>query len=125
MDIHLLCRRNPLQLYCISELQSDFGDIKQHLMFMQCDAISGCDTVSAPCMKRQRKALEMLRSYGDLDHLSTFTEPGSSHEEVANVGESFLLKLYGAVRSTSLNKHRYIMYTRAIRRSSLVIGIQT
>ena len=61
---------------------------------------------------------------GDLDHLSTFTEPGSSHEDAANVVESFLLKLYEAVSSTSLNKHRYIMYTRAIRRSSLSSGFK-
>ena len=92
MDIHLLCRRNPLQLYSFSELQSDVGDVKQHLMFVH--AISGCDTVSAPYMKGKRKALEVIRSYGDLNHLSTFTEPGSSHEDVANVGELFLLKLY-------------------------------
>ena len=51
MGIHItmLCRRNPLQLYSISELQSAVGDMKQHLMFVP--AINGCDTVSAPYMK--------------------------------------------------------------------------
>ena len=123
MDIHLLCRRNPLQLYSISELQPDVGDIKQHFMFVH--AISGCDTVSAPCMKGKWKALEVLRSYGDLEHhLSTFTDPGSSHEDVANIAESFLLKLYGAVSSTSLNKHHYIMSTRTLSRSSLSSGFK-
>ena len=43
MDIHVLCHRNPLQLYNIGELQSNVGDMKQHLMFIH--AISGCDTV--------------------------------------------------------------------------------
>ena len=43
MDIHMLCHRNPTQLYTIGELQSAVGDMKQHLMFVH--AISGCDTV--------------------------------------------------------------------------------
>ena len=34
--------------------------------------------------------------------MSTFTEPRSTPDDAANVGERFLLKLYGAVRSTSL-----------------------
>ena len=43
-------------------------------------------------------------------------------EDIANVGEKFLLKLYGAVRSTSLDKLRYILYTRSVSRSSLSSG---
>ena len=58
MGIHMLCHRNPLQLYNIDELQSTFGDMKQHLMFVH--AISGCDTVSAPYMKGKKRALELL-----------------------------------------------------------------
>ena len=42
----MLRHRNRLQLYNIDELQLYVGDMKQHLMFVQ--AISGCDTVSAP-----------------------------------------------------------------------------
>ena len=38
----------------------------------------------------------MLRSYGDQDSLSTFIEPRSTPEDVANVGERLLLILYGA-----------------------------
>ena len=122
MDIHMLCHRNPLQLYTIGELQSAVGDMKQHLMFVH--AISGCDTVSAFYMKGKKRALEVLRSYGDQDSLSTFTEPRSTPEDVANVGERFLLKFYGAVRSTSLDKLRYILYTRSVSRSSLSSGFK-
>ena len=83
-------------------------------------AICGCDTVSAPHRKRQKEsALEMLRRYGDQDSLSTFTEPHSTPEDIANVGERFLLNLYGAVRSTSLDKLCYILYTRSVSRSTL------
>ena len=113
----MLCHINPLQLYNSGELQSAVGDMIQHLKFVH--AISGCDTVSATYMKGKQRALEVLRSYGDQDSLSTFTEPRSTPEDIANVGERFFLKLYGAVRSTSLGKLRYILYTRSYRRSSL------
>ena len=86
--------------------------------------ISGSDTVSAPCMKGKKRALEVLRSYGDQDSLSTFTEPRNTSEDIANVEEKFLLKLYGVVRSTSLDKLRYILYTRSVSRSSLSSGFK-
>ena len=47
-DIHMLCHRNILQLYNTDELQLYVGDMKQHFMFVR--AISGCDTVSVPCI---------------------------------------------------------------------------
>ena len=89
-----------------------------------CTAFSGCDTVSAPYMKGNKRALELLRSYGDQDYLSTFTEPRSTPEDIANIGERFLLKLYGAIRSTSLDTLRYTLYTRSVRRSSLSSGFK-
>ena len=114
----MLCHGNPLQLYNIGELQSAVGDMKQHLMFVH--AVSGCDTVSVPDMKvdmkGQKRALEVLPSYGDHDSLSTFTEPRTMPEDIANVGERFFLKLYGAIRSISLDKLRYILYTRSVSR---------
>ena len=79
MDIHMLCHRNPLQR-CTT---LDVGDMKQHLMFVH--AISGCDTVSAPYMKGKNIAIEVLRSFGDQDSLSTFNEPRSPPEDITNV----------------------------------------
>ena len=49
--------------------------MKQHLIFVH--AFGGCDTVSALYMKGKMIALEVLRSCGDQDSLSTFTEPRS------------------------------------------------
>ena len=66
----------------------------------------------------------MLFSYGDQDSLSTFIERRSTPEYIANVGEMFLLTLYGAVRSTSLDKLRYILFTRSDSRSSLSPGFK-
>ena len=107
-DIHMLCHRNLLQLYNIDELHLYVGDKKQHLMFVGLHAISGCDTLSTPYMKGKHIALGLLRIYGDHDSLSTFTEPRSPPEDLTNVEIRFLLKLYGTVRSTSLDKLRLI-----------------
>ena len=116
----MLCHGNPLQVYNNFELQSAVGDMKQH--FMCAHAVCGCDTVSVPGMKGhmegQKRALEVLPSYGDHDSLSTFTEPRTMPEDIANVGARFFLKWYGAVRLTSLDKLRYILYTRSVSRPS-------
>ena len=78
--IEILCSCTPLVNY-----NKAVGDMKQHLMFL--DAISGCDTVSATYMKGKKRAREVLRSYGYQDSLSTFTEPRSTPEYFAHVGE--------------------------------------
>ena len=75
-------------------------------------------------MKGTKIVIGVLRSYGDHDSLSTFTEPRSHPEDITNIGVRFLLKLYGAVRSTSLNKLSYILYTRSVSRSSLSSGFK-
>ena len=122
MDIHMLCHRNLLLLYNIDELQLDVGDMKQHLMFVH--AISRCDTVSAPYMKGKKIVLGVVPRYGDQDSFSTFTEPRSPPEGITHVGVRFVLKLYRAVISTSLDKLRYILYTRSVSRSSLSAGLK-
>ena len=75
-------------------------------------------------MKGNKRAIELLRSYGDQDSLSTFTEPPSSPEDIANVGARFFQKLYGAIRSTSLDTLRYTLYTRSVRQPSLSSGFK-
>ena len=97
--------------------------MKQHLVFVH--ALSECATVSVPYyMKGKNIALWVLRSCGDQDSLSTFTEPRSLPEDITNVRVRFLLKFYGAVRSTSLDKLRYILYTRSVSRLSLSSGFK-
>ena len=79
MDIHICC---VIEILCrCTTLYVD--DMKQHLMFVH--AISGCDTVSAPYMKGTNIAIEVLRSLGDQDYLSTFNEPRSPPEDITNV----------------------------------------
>lgn len=117
MNLHMLCGRNPLHVYCIREIQEACSSIKQHLMFVH--AITGCDTVSAIYNQGKKRALQLFDSDDNWDCLSVFSQSDSIQDEIARVGELFLLKLYGAVRSKSLDKHRYVMYFRSTRRASL------
>ena len=82
-------------------------------------AITGCDTVCG-LYNQGKKALAVLENDDNWDCLSVFSEPGSNKDEIARVGELFLLKLYGAgVKSKSLDKQRYITYFRSVHRTSL------
>ena len=44
MKLHILMSMDPLQLYSISEVQSQFAEVLPYLIFAH--AITGCDTVS-------------------------------------------------------------------------------
>lgn len=48
-----------------------------------------------------------------------FMNKHSTHQQIQEAGESFLLKLYGARSCESLNQLRYITYNKAIGRTSL------
>ena len=121
-NIYFLCHRNPLHLYSIGEIQQAHMDIKHHIMAVH--ALTGCDTVSAPFMHGKKKAMELLSATDNIEYLSTFTNPDSTHTQVASAGELFMLRLYGADRSQSLDNLRYIMYNRMIRKSSLSSGFK-
>ena len=82
-----------------------------------CNALSGCDTLSAPCIKGKKRTLEVLRSYSDQDSLRTFTEPRSTPQDIANVGERLLLE--------PSDRHRWTnVVTRSVSRSSLSSGFK-
>jgi hypothetical protein len=117
MDLHMLFGRNPLNLYSIGEIQTAFHSVKQHLMFIH--AITGCDTVSALYNQGKKKALALFGGDDNWNCLDVFTGADSSHEDIARVGEVFLLQLYGARQVKSLDKYRYMMYFRSVNRTSI------
>ena len=106
-DLNGLCPRPSI----------DVHDMKQHLMLYT--QLVGVTLYRPHNMKGKKIVIGVLRNYGDQDSLSTFTEPRSPPDDITNVGIRFFLKLYGAVRSTLLDKLRYSLYTRSVSRSSL------
>lgn len=121
-DVYMLCRSNPVTVFNIHEIQHAIGDTRNHLMFLH--AVTGCDTVSAIYRQGKRKAFNMVHKKRDYDLLDTFTNSGSTHDEVEKAGEGFILKLYGASSFESLDDYRHIAYKRAIGRSSLSSSFQ-
>lgn len=117
MNIFMMFERDP-SVYSIHAIQQAISpNLKTNLLFLH--AITGCDTVSALYDVGKMKAVSIIEGRNEWGMLDVFHQPSSSHEEVARVGEQFLLKLYGAVQSTSLDMLRYVLYMRQVGRKSV------
>ena len=86
--MYMLCRINPVTVFNIHEIQHGIGDTRNHLMFLH--AVTGCDTVSAIYRQGKRKAFNVVHKKQDYDLLDTFTDSGSTHDEVKRSGEAFI-----------------------------------
>ena len=60
-----------------------------------------------------------MKSHSNPQILDVFTSPRSTHDDVAQHGEDFLLQLYGGGNSKTLDQKRYIMYKKSISKTSL------
>lgn len=65
-----------------------------------------------------KKALTIIENYSHYDMFDAFEKCGSSHDEMARVGEKLLLNLYSCKHSASLDKFRYILYTQKVSKMS-------
>ncbi|CAM1319513.1 Uncharacterised protein r2_g2787 [Pycnogonum litorale] len=92
-DMYMLCRSNPVTVFNIHEIEHGIGDTRNHMMFLH--AMTGCDMVSAIYRQGKRKTFNMVHKKRDYNLLDTFTDSGSTHDEVKRAGEAFILKLYG------------------------------
>jgi len=97
----------------------------QHLGSIRCfvpfaHAMTGCDTTSALYRKGKRQAMQLIMKCPDVhDDAEIFNQPKSSKEAIAEAGERFLLRLYGAVNEASLNDLRYSLYGKATAKLAL------
>ena len=89
---------------------------RRHILLAH--AITGCDTVSALFSIGKKRALTVLENHSQCDMFDKFKKCDSSHDEIARVGENFLLHLYKCNKSTSLDKSRYILYTQKVSKMS-------
>ena len=116
--MYMLCSTNPTSLYNITLIQEAVGNKKQNLLFAH--SVTGCDTTSALFGLGKKKAIDFLDQYNNENSLDVFISGSPRKETISNVGEKFILKLYGAQKGVEkLDKHRYIAYNKTIRRSSL------
>ncbi|MES9880176.1 MAG: hypothetical protein ABW185_04765 [Sedimenticola sp.] len=110
-------RYSKNDVYNISDIQQTMhAQSRQHILLAH--AITGCDTVSALYSIGKKKAITVVERHADCDELDVFQKHDASHAEVARVGESFLLKLYNAKQSVSLDKLRYVRYMQKVSKTS-------
>ncbi|KAK3895922.1 hypothetical protein Pcinc_000395 [Petrolisthes cinctipes] len=117
MDLYMLCCKNPTTLYRVHDIQASIGDTSKYLMVLH--TITGCDTVSVLYRQGKRKAFSLVHKNKEYDLLNTFINAESTHQQVQEAGESFLLKLYSASSCASLDEFRCIAYNKAVSKMSL------
>ena len=106
---------DPLELYSIAILKPNTPH-PEYLSTIH--ALSGCDTVSSPHRIGKKKALDMMRDPA-VDPLQKFRDSGSTHEDIQEAGEWALLKLYSAVRCTTLDRLRYIKQAQIVGKAAI------
>lgn len=104
-------------VYNIQSIQQKIGSqIRQHILIAH--AITGCDTTSGMYGIGKKKAIDVLGK-GEWNILDVFKQSDASADEIARVGELFLLKLYNAKQSvTTLDKLRYVQYMQKMSKTS-------
>lgn len=103
--------KKPQKMFNISELQHAFKDIKDIILFLH--AVSGTDTTSAIFKKGKKLVYKILSSNTNLNRkVRLFYEPSVTPDEIASVGDDFLLALYNGKKCKSLNELRYLLYCK-------------
>lgn len=104
----------------IKTLQRALGHgITSRLFFMH--AVSGGDKTSAFKGKGKASAFKIIQKNKPLaEELQIFYDTGADRNRLCNVGESFVLRLYGAHKDViSINKLRYVKFNQINARKSL------
>ena len=119
MNIFMQFSSYPLTIYSIIDIQNALHEVaKKHILFAH--AVTGCDTVSALYGVGKQKALAVLQNDRiDWDVLDVLQQPNSSKYDIAQAGETFILKLYGATQYTTLDKYRYVSYMKQVSKKYL------
>ena len=106
---------DPLELYSIAMVKANTPH-PEYLSTIR--ALSGCDTVSSLYSIGKKKALDMMRDPA-VDPLQKFRDSGSTLEDIQEAGEWALLKLYSAVRCTTLDRLRYIKQAQIVGKAAI------
>jgi hypothetical protein len=70
--------------------------------------------------RRGKRAFELLKhNEGLRNRLTIFNSADSNADDIASAGEAFLLLLYGAKDTDTLDSYRYFMYKKTIARQNI------
>lgn len=102
----------------ISALQNCLGPAKDKILFLH--AVSGCDKTSFLFNKSKKACLSILKKNPQLfEALTSFYTKDTLKPKIFKAGVEFLLKLYNAQNTSSLDELRYFMYHRITSRQVL------
>ena len=119
-SIFIMFETSPITLYKVKDFQSKV-EVQDRPLLNVMHCLTGCDTTSACYLRAKRTGFNMLHkmTMEEKSELSTFLNTSDSLQEqkneIARVGEKFLLKLYNAKAATTLDKLRYITYNKKLK----------
>ena len=119
IDMHMLCRSNPVTVFNIHEIQHAIGDTRNCQMFIY--AVTGCDTVSAIYRQGSRKTFNMVHKKLDYDLLDTFAVEAPMTRVEKRAGKPFMGPAVLNILMTTATLHTI---KRAIGPSSLSSSFQ-
>ena len=99
----------------ILNIKVRIGENSKHLLVLH--ALTGSDTAFALYCQGKRKAFNLFNK-NECEMLDIFTNEMSTQKQVQNVGENFILKLYGGGNYKLSNEFSYISYKKEICRMS-------
>lgn len=105
--------KTPLKVFIIQQLQTTLVNVKDVILFLH--AATGSDTTCAIFGKGKKLAYKVLKSNPELCRkVKLFYQPLAARDDIASVGEEFLLALYNSKRCNNLNELRYFMYSKRV-----------
>lgn len=98
------------EIYTPKSLLSSFAKSQNHILFLH--AITGCDTTSAFYRRGKKTVFKMFEKQNLVECAEVFQNCNSTQHEIITSGIRFLLSMYGAKKTTCLDKHRYACFVK-------------
>jgi len=107
----------PQKMFDVHAIQEALSHLKNNLLFLH--AVTGCDTISVPYQQGRRKGYKVLKSNDHLAQTVTvFNIPEVDAKDIAKASKDFLLALYGASISQSLDDFRITAFRKNAKKST-------
>ena len=107
--------KNEGKCFHICNIQRNLESLKDSFLFFH--AVTGCDTTSAIFNKGKQSAFKILQKDQELSKAVTaFNNSDLDPKTIIEVGERFLVRLYGGKNNVSLDELRYNLYNKTVAR---------
>lgn len=107
------------EVWSVKHIQESLQGFHKYLLFYH--AFSGCDTTSAFFRKGKKIAWNTLKKCNEtfLNSVQAFYQENASVDCLAEIGDEFVRRMYGAKDGIPLTKLRHQLYQRTIAKQAL------